>query len=73
MKLFQQAGRECAILETKGPGEATEIARKQSTGYNAVIAVGGDGTVLEVTNGLNDPIPLWESFLLAAAMILPGH
>ena len=38
-------------------GEATEIALKQSTGYNAVIAVGGDGTVLEVTNGLMDQYP----------------
>ncbi len=74
---FNKLGVECTILETKGPGEATEIARKQSTGYNAVIAVGGDGTVLEVTNGLNGSntplgvIPLGSGNDFARALNIP--
>ena len=38
--------------KTKGPGDATEIARNASANSNIVIAVGGDGTCNEVINGL---------------------
>lgn len=38
---------------TEGPGHAKEIAREAGeNGYGTVIAVGGDGTVFEVINGM---------------------
>ena len=38
---------------TKGPGDALDIAsRSISNGYQCLIAVGGDGTVNEVANGI---------------------
>lgn len=52
-------GMECTIIETTKPGEAPQLVRDNCAGYSAVIAVGGDGTVLEVTNGLSETdIPL---------------
>jgi len=37
---------------TKGPGDASEIARRVSGKSDVIIAVGGDGTCNEVLNGL---------------------
>lgn len=40
-------------FETEGPGHATDLARKATAaGYTAVVAVGGDGTLNEVVNGV---------------------
>lgn len=48
------------IIKTQYAGHATKLAREASTlGYDLVIAVGGDGTLLEVANGLlGSPVPL---------------
>jgi len=52
-------GTEVAIHWTERPGHATEIARECIGNADVVCAVGGDGTVHEVVNGLMpDPIPL---------------
>lgn len=40
-------------LETTGPGDGERLASKAILdGYNTIIAAGGDGTVLEVMNGI---------------------
>lgn len=45
------------VALTTGPGDATEVARQavEDRGLRYVVAVGGDGTVHEVVNGLVDP------------------
>jgi diacylglycerol kinase (ATP) len=41
------------IVETSGPGQASQIARDAwARGYQKFIAVGGDGTSCEIVNGL---------------------
>ena len=41
------------VVETTGPGQASQITRDASTrGYRKFIAVGGDGTAYEILNGL---------------------
>lgn len=50
---------EVQFLWTQGPGHARELARQAAAGSQVVCAVGGDGTVSEVVNGLMpDPVPL---------------
>lgn len=52
-RIFSKRGIEVALAETRGPGEATELAaRAHEDGRQLVIACGGDGTVNEVVNGL---------------------
>lgn len=46
-------GLPCSIVTTEGPRHATELAAAAAReGVEAVVACGGDGTVLEVLNGL---------------------
>lgn len=42
----------CDIVESRSPGDATLIARENAPSYDGIVAIGGDGTVLEVANGL---------------------
>jgi diacylglycerol kinase family enzyme len=47
------AGHKLEVLQTRHPGQATELARQAVAGGAEVVAVlGGDGTVNEVVNGL---------------------
>jgi diacylglycerol kinase (ATP) len=50
---LRSANLDIQVTETKGPGQATEIARDAySRGCRQFIAVGGDGTACEIVNGL---------------------
>jgi len=43
------------VVHTSGPGDATRIARDAATsGRRMIVAVGGDGTVHEIVNGMVD-------------------
>ena len=46
------AGIEFDVVATSAPLDAVRLAEKATTKYSTVIAVGGDGTVHEVVNGL---------------------
>jgi len=53
LELLAQRGWEVAQRDTRGKGDALRYAQKAiSSGYEAVIVAGGDGTVNEVVNGL---------------------
>jgi len=50
---LQQAGAEYAIVTTHARGGATELAwQGVERGYERIVAVGGDGTINEVVNGI---------------------
>lgn len=50
---FRESGADFDSFTTTGPGSAVEAARGAAEeGYDIVVAVGGDGTVNEVLNGI---------------------
>ncbi len=52
-EILRQKGIDYSLDTTHKPGEATKLARKANQeGYEVVAAIGGDGTVNEVINGL---------------------
>ncbi|MHC4832081.1 MAG: acylglycerol kinase family protein, partial [Planctomycetota bacterium] len=51
-KKLAAAGLACEIVETVGPGDATNLAREAAYERDVVVAVGGDGTAHEVASGL---------------------
>jgi diacylglycerol kinase family enzyme len=68
------------LVETRGPGHATEIARSLAAGAcraDMVVAAGGDGTINEIINGLAGGslplglIPLGTAHVLALELGLP--
>ncbi len=56
VKALTEAGVPHQVAQTTGPGHASELAHRAVTerDLRAVVAVGGDGTVHEVVNGLVD-------------------
>jgi diacylglycerol kinase family enzyme len=46
------------VVETGGPGEATELAREREGAVDAIYSLGGDGTYNEVLNGVSGRVPL---------------
>src|SRR5688500_6730249 len=54
------------IIETEGPGHATAVAKEAlKNGGRFLVAVGGDGTVQEVVNGMiEDDQPIGEGPVL---------
>ena len=52
-QILFSGGIEADLEETRGPGDATHIARRATAqGRQLVIACGGDGTLNEIVNGL---------------------
>jgi diacylglycerol kinase (ATP) len=52
-RILASGGIQAELAETKGPGDATEIAQRATAERRQlVIACGGDGTLNEVVNGL---------------------
>jgi YegS/Rv2252/BmrU family lipid kinase len=52
-ELLSAEGLEHRVVHTDGPGRATQAAREAlSNGERFIVAVGGDGTVHEVVNGM---------------------
>ncbi len=62
-------GLDHKVVETRGPGEATTAAREAlQGGCRYLVAVGGDGTVQEVVNGMFDgDEPIAPDAVLAVA------
>lgn len=55
-RILAAGGIQTERAETRGPGDATAIARQACTeGRHLVISCGGDGTLNEVVNGLAEP------------------
>jgi YegS/Rv2252/BmrU family lipid kinase len=52
-RILASGGIEAELIETRGPGDATQMAQQAANeGRQLVIACGGDGTLNEVVNGL---------------------
>ncbi len=52
LRVLKQAGKAFEVATTQHPGHATELAAQAASGFGAVVAVGGDGTLNEVVNGI---------------------
>ena len=51
--IFENKDAELTVLETEYAGHAREMAReKDFTGYDGFCAIGGDGTMHEIINGM---------------------
>jgi diacylglycerol kinase (ATP) len=49
---FHRAGVRCDVLLTERPGHGAELARERCRDYDAVFALGGDGTAMEIAGAL---------------------
>lgn len=57
--ICQKKNLDYIIIETKYPNHAKEIAHQYTSKDDVCLyAVGGDGTIFEVMNGINDGVPL---------------
>ena len=55
LQRLERAGHVCTVEETLGPGHATVLAASGARSHDAVVAIGGDGTLHEVLSGLVQP------------------
>jgi YegS/Rv2252/BmrU family lipid kinase len=77
-EILEASGVAGELAVTEGPGHATELAAAACEGdFDAVVAVGGDGTVNEVVNGLSGTrvalatLPTGTANLLARELRIP--
>jgi YegS/Rv2252/BmrU family lipid kinase len=52
LRAFADAGVDCDVMHTEGPGHAATLAKAHAHKYEAVFTLGGDGTVMEVLGAL---------------------
>jgi len=52
LRAFADAGVECDVMPTEAPGHAATLAKTHAHKYQAVLTLGGDGTVMEVLGAL---------------------
>jgi len=52
VKAFAKAEVGCDVMVTEAPGHATTLAKSHAHKYDAVFALGGDGTLMEVLGAL---------------------
>jgi len=78
LSILQTAGVEASAVESQGPGRAGEQARGAiATGFDTLIACGGDGTIHDVLQGMANTeaalgvIPLGTGNILARNLGLP--
>ena len=75
---IEDRGGDLAVHESRGPGDARRIAESLDDATEAVLIVGGDGTVSDVVHGLGSrplPIVIWPSGtenLLARELNMPS-
>jgi len=76
-RLLSRHGPPPQVHLTRGPGHATQLARKLAADAGLIIAVGGDGTVSEVARGLAQTvcplgvIPAGTANMLAKDLAIP--
>lgn len=69
--ILQAAGICTTVLTTSSPGHATELVKAVLPGaYDAILAIGGDGTTFEVLQGVLDR-PDWDAMRVTALMQVP--
>lgn len=51
-KTFQERGIPYDIYITRGPNDATQAAKRAAETHDILVAIGGDGTIHEVVNGM---------------------
>jgi diacylglycerol kinase (ATP) len=77
VRAFGIAGVECDVRTTAGAGDAARLAAALGAGYDAVFALGGDGTVMEVVQALRGRaipvgvLPAGTGNLVARALGIP--
>lgn len=84
-EFLQRAAGDAELVPTTGPGAARALARDAVlSGFERIIAAGGDGTVFEVMNGMADApdglaraalgvLPLGTANVLAHELGMPGE
>jgi YegS/Rv2252/BmrU family lipid kinase len=84
-RYFDELAQQCALKPTAGPGDARRLAQAAvATGYQIIVAAGGDGTVNEVLNGIGDEpdgyqrvrlgvLPLGTVNVFARELKIPVH
>ena len=53
--ILERKGHQVDVYWTGKRGDAVEWARSSGGGYDRILAIGGDGTLNELINGLNEP------------------
>ena len=52
LEIFSNQGYDVTVMNTKGPGDATEYTKNFGSDYDLVVCRGGDGTFCEMMNGI---------------------